>query len=113
MIGHPTVISLSTATLKTADIYLDIFCPVDLSKLTLMISFSKSLTCLVDPFPTRLFSELLPLINAAVSNMINISLSTGYVRQAFRVAVIKPLLYLDQSSAFSFQEFLEESFSNS
>lgn len=92
MIGHPTVVSLSTATLKTADTYLDFFCPMDLSKLTLMISSSKSLTCLVDPIPTRLFSEVLPLINAAVSNMINISLSTGYIRQAFRVAVIKPLL---------------------
>lgn len=75
MISHPTVISLSTVTLKTADIYLDFICLMDLSKLTLMISFSKSLTCLVDPFPTRLFNEVLPLINAAVSNMINISLS--------------------------------------
>ncbi|MHC5954189.1 hypothetical protein ACYTX9_09755, partial [Streptococcus pyogenes] len=36
--------------------------------------------------------EVLPLINSSILNMINLSLIIGYVPQAFKVAVVKPLL---------------------
>ena len=49
-------------------------------------------TCLLDPIPTRLLKEALPLVSTSLLDMINLSLVTGYVPQSFKVAVIKPLL---------------------
>uniref|UniRef100_A0A669C4E4 Reverse transcriptase domain-containing protein n=1 Tax=Oreochromis niloticus TaxID=8128 RepID=A0A669C4E4_ORENI len=90
--NHPTDVILSTATLSTIDIHLDSFSPIDLSELTSIITSSKPSTCLLDPIPTKLLKEVLPLINASILNMINLSLIIGYVPQAFKVAVVKPLL---------------------
>ena len=90
-----TDLSSNTGTLETAvksDIYLDCFSPINLPELTSMISSSKPSTCLLDPIPTRLLKEVLPLISTSLLNMINLSLLTGYVPQSFKVAVIKPLL---------------------
>ena len=90
-----TVLSPNTGTLVTAvnpDIYLDCFSPVDLSELTSMICSAKPSTCLLDPIPTRLLKEALPLVSTSLLDMINLSLVTGYVPQSFKVAVIKPLL---------------------
>ena len=74
------------------DIYLSCFSPIDLQQLTITISSSKQTTCLLDPIPTRLLKESLPLVDTFLLNIINLSLSTGYVPQSFKVAVIKPLL---------------------
>ncbi|XP_025756457.1 uncharacterized protein LOC112842973, partial [Oreochromis niloticus] len=63
-----------------------------LSELTSIITSSKPSTCLLDPIPTKLLKEVLPLINSSILNMINLSLIIGYVPQAFKVAVVKPLL---------------------
>uniref|UniRef100_A0A3Q3R4Q7 Reverse transcriptase domain-containing protein n=1 Tax=Monopterus albus TaxID=43700 RepID=A0A3Q3R4Q7_MONAL len=49
-------------------------------------------TCLLDPIPTRLLKDVFPLINTSILDLINLSLLTGYVPQAFKLAVIKPLL---------------------
>ncbi|RCU35146.1 hypothetical protein DVA81_17750, partial [Acinetobacter baumannii] len=74
------------------DLYLDCFSPIDLYQLTSMIVSSKPTTCLLDPIPTRLLKEVLPLVSTSLLDMINLSLLTGYVPQSFKVAVIKPLL---------------------
>ena len=90
-----TDLSPNTGTLETAvkpDIYLDCFSPIDLPELTSMICSSKPSTCLLDPIPTRLLKEVLPLVSTSLLDMINLSLVTGYVPQSFKVAVIKPLL---------------------
>ena len=88
-------VSSNIGALETAvepDIYLDSFSPIDLHKLTSLISLSKSSTCLLDPIPTRLLREALPSVSSSVLNMINLSLVTGYGPQLFKTAVIKPLL---------------------
>ncbi|KAK2873784.1 hypothetical protein Q8A73_024409, partial [Channa argus] len=71
---------------------LDCFLPIDLSELTSIITSSKPTTCLLDPIPTKLLKEALPLIDTFILDIINLSLETGYVPQAYKVAVIKPLL---------------------
>uniref|UniRef100_A0A669EKP4 Reverse transcriptase domain-containing protein n=1 Tax=Oreochromis niloticus TaxID=8128 RepID=A0A669EKP4_ORENI len=90
--NHPTDVILSTATLSTINVKLDSFSPIDLSELTSIINSSKPSTCLLDPIPTKLLKEVLPLINSSILIMINLSLIIGYVPQAFKVAVVKPLL---------------------
>lgn len=71
--------------------YLDSFSPIDLSDLTSAITSSKSATCLLDPVPTRLLKDVFPLVNTSILNQINLSLVTGYVPPAFKVAFINPL----------------------
>ena len=90
--NHPTDVILSTATLSTIDVKLDSFSPIDLSELTSIINSSKPSTCLLDPIPTKLLKEVLPLINSSILSMINLSLIIGYVPQAFKLTVVKPLL---------------------
>ncbi|XP_049426310.1 uncharacterized protein LOC125885000 [Epinephelus fuscoguttatus] len=83
---------LTSNTAVKPNIYLDCFSPISLQELTVVISSSKSSTCLLDPIPTRLLKEVFPLVNTHILDMINISVLTGYVPQSFKVAVIKPLL---------------------
>uniref|UniRef100_A0A8P4KSI9 Reverse transcriptase domain-containing protein n=1 Tax=Dicentrarchus labrax TaxID=13489 RepID=A0A8P4KSI9_DICLA len=84
--------SSGTSANVNSDIYLDCFSTIDLHQLTSIISSSKPSTCLLDPIPTRLLKEVVPLIGTSLLDMINLSLLSGYVPQSFKVAVIKPLL---------------------
>uniref|UniRef100_A0A8C9XHM2 Reverse transcriptase domain-containing protein n=1 Tax=Sander lucioperca TaxID=283035 RepID=A0A8C9XHM2_SANLU len=74
------------------DTYLDGFYPLDLQQLMLRVSSAKPTTCLLDPIPTRLLKEALPVVNTTLLDTINMSLLTGHVPQSFKVAVIKPIL---------------------
>uniref|UniRef100_A0A8P4K2R3 Reverse transcriptase domain-containing protein n=1 Tax=Dicentrarchus labrax TaxID=13489 RepID=A0A8P4K2R3_DICLA len=87
--GSPTS---GTSVNVNLDIYLDCFSAIDLHQLTSIISSSKPSTCLLDPIPTRLLKEVVPLIGTSLLDMINLFLLSGYVPQSFKVAVIKPLL---------------------
>ncbi|TWW56015.1 putative RNA-directed DNA polymerase from transposon X-element [Takifugu flavidus] len=53
---------------------------------------SKTTTCLLDPIPTHLLKDVLPLIGSSVLDQISCSLVTGYVPRSYKVAVIKPFL---------------------
>ena len=72
--------------------YLDSFPLITLDQLAKIISSSKQTTCILDPIPTKLLKEILPLIDSTLLNIINLSLSSGYVPQSFKIAIIKPLL---------------------
>ncbi len=53
---------------------------------------SKLTTCLLDPVPTKLLKEMLPVAEEPLLNIINSSLSLGHVPKPFKLAVIKPLI---------------------
>lgn len=57
-----------------------------------IIMASKPSSCILDPIPTKLLKELLPVLGPPMLNIINGSLSTGCVPNSLKVAVIKPLL---------------------
>ena len=59
---------------------LESFHPIDLHEL-ITISPSKLSTCILNPIPTTLLKEVLPLASPPLLNIINISLVTGYVPQ--------------------------------
>ena len=59
--------------------YLDSFSLITLDQLAKIISSSKQTTCILDPIPTKLLQEILPLIDSTLLNIINLSLSSGYV----------------------------------
>ncbi|KAJ7986671.1 hypothetical protein DPEC_G00342300 [Dallia pectoralis] len=79
----PDLVSMAT---------LESFLPVSLETFTKLINSSKSTNCQLDPIPTKLLKELLPVIGPSMLNIINCSLSSGSVPTSLKIAEIKPLL---------------------
>ncbi len=61
-------------------------------ELNKLITTSKPITCLLDPVPTKLLKELLPVAEEPLLNIINASLSLGHVPKPFKLAVIEPII---------------------
>ncbi len=69
------------------------FTTIGQDELNILITASKPTTCLLDPVPTKLLIELLPVAEEPLLNIIiNSSLSLGHVPKPFKLAVIKPLI---------------------
>ncbi len=66
------------------------FTTIGKDELNKLITASKPTTCLLDPVPTKLLKELLPVAEPLL-NIINSSLSLGHVPKPFKLVVIKPL----------------------
>ncbi len=71
---------------------LQCFTTIGQDELNKLITASKPTTCLLDPVPTKLLKELLPVAEQPLLNIINSSLSLGHVPKQFKLAVIKPLI---------------------
>ncbi len=71
---------------------LQCFTTIGQDELNKLITASKPTTCLLDPVPTKLLKELLPLAEELLLNIINSSLFLGHVPKPFKLAVIKPLI---------------------
>jgi len=65
---------------------------INIDQLPSTVSASNTSTCLLDPIPTRLLQDVLPLIGPSLRDIINVSLLTGHVPHSIKVAVIKALL---------------------
>ena len=46
---------------------------------------------MLDPIPTKLLKKMLPEVIDPLLNIVNSSLSPGYVPKTFKMAIIKPL----------------------
>uniref|UniRef100_A0A3P8VZQ2 Reverse transcriptase domain-containing protein n=1 Tax=Cynoglossus semilaevis TaxID=244447 RepID=A0A3P8VZQ2_CYNSE len=79
-------------TMVTPILQLNEFNPLNLPELRSLVSAAKSTTCQLDPIPARLVKESLPQIGHIILQQINMSLLSGCVPEAFKIAVIKPLL---------------------
>ncbi len=66
------------------------FTTIGQDELNQLISAFKPTT--LDPVPTKLLKELLPVAEEPLLNIINSSLSLGHVTKPFKLAVIKPLI---------------------
>lgn len=64
-------------------------CDADLYRIT---APSKSSTCCLDPVPTKFFEKVVNSVSTPVLKIINTSLETGILPNAFKTAVVKPLL---------------------
>ncbi|KAI2655645.1 RNA-directed DNA polymerase from mobile element jockey [Labeo rohita] len=71
---------------------LQYFTAIGQEELNKLITVSKPTTCLLDPVPTKLLKELLPVAEEPLLNIINSSSSLGHVPKPFKLAVIKPLI---------------------
>ena len=75
-----------------SDITLSTFEPVTEAMVKLVITKSAPKTCSLDPIPTPLLLEILDCLLPSLTALINSSLSSGLFPQAFKSAVIFPLL---------------------
>ncbi len=84
--------SSTSASFIAAKEKLHCFTTIGHDELNKHITASKPTTCLLDPVPTKLLKELLPVAEEPLLNIINSSLSLGHVPKPFKLAVIKPLI---------------------
>ncbi len=80
----PTASSTSASFIAPKEIH-QCFTTIGQDELNKLITASKPTTCLLDPVPTKLLKELLPVEEEPLLNIINSSLS-------FKLVVIKPLI---------------------
>uniref|UniRef100_A0A9J7ZN32 Reverse transcriptase domain-containing protein n=1 Tax=Cyprinus carpio carpio TaxID=630221 RepID=A0A9J7ZN32_CYPCA len=71
---------------------LQCFTTIGQEELNKLITSSKPTAFLLDPVPTKLLKELLPVTEKPLLNIINSSLSLGHVPKPFKLAIIKPLI---------------------
>ncbi|TWW78147.1 putative RNA-directed DNA polymerase from transposon X-element [Takifugu flavidus] len=83
---------LTVGTYRFSNEPLNSFTPIYFSEASSLIQKSKTTTCLLDPIPTNLLKDVLPLIGSSILDHINGSLVSGYVPRSYKVAVIKLLL---------------------
>uniref|UniRef100_A0A674N6M2 Reverse transcriptase domain-containing protein n=1 Tax=Takifugu rubripes TaxID=31033 RepID=A0A674N6M2_TAKRU len=88
----PSADVLTVGTYRFSNKPLNSFSPIYFSEASSLIQKSKTTPCLLDPIPTHLLKDVLPLIGSSILDQINGSLVSGYVPRSYKVAVIKPLL---------------------
>ncbi len=87
-----STVSSTSASFIAPKEKLHCFTTIGQDELNKRITASKPTACLLDPVPTKLLKELLPVAEEPLLNIINSSLSLGYVPKPFKLEVIKPLI---------------------
>ncbi len=87
----PTASSTSASFIAPKE-KLQCFTTIGQDELNKLITASKPTTCLLDPVPTKLLKELLPVAEELLLNIINSLLSLGHVPKPFKLVVIKPFI---------------------
>ncbi len=109
----------STASITSASFIapkekLQCFTTIGQDELNKLITASKPTTCLLYPVSTTLLKELLNVAEEPLLNIINSSLSLGYVPKPFKLEVIKPLIKKPQLDPSKLENYrpISNSFSN-
>ena len=71
---------------------LEIFNPATEEEIEKIINASKSTSCSLDALPTTLLKKCLSVLLPVITQMINVSLSSGQFPRSFSHALVKPLL---------------------
>ena len=68
------------------------FEPCTESELERIISASSNASCLLDPIPTPLLKQCLPVLLPFLTNLINLSLKAGIFPNSLKTAIVRPLI---------------------
>ena len=71
-----------------------------------IINSAPAKSCELDPFPTRLLYENLDILLLTITNIINTSLTTGFIPRDLKTAIVKPLLKKPELDKKSFEKLL-------
>ncbi|TWW56009.1 hypothetical protein D4764_09G0010590 [Takifugu flavidus] len=75
---------LTVGTYRFSNKPLNSFSPIYFSEASSLIQKFRSTTCLLNPIPTYLLKDVLPLMGSSVLDQINCSLVTGYVPRSYK-----------------------------
>jgi hypothetical protein len=78
--------------IRSCNLTMSSFTCITLSELSKIIIECKSTTSDIDPIPTAFFKRVFDSVSGPVLDIINTSLRTGVFPDAFKTAVVKPLL---------------------
>uniref|UniRef100_A0A8C8DX31 Reverse transcriptase domain-containing protein n=1 Tax=Oryzias sinensis TaxID=183150 RepID=A0A8C8DX31_9TELE len=81
------------------------FRPVTLEDISALLTKLKPSTCPSDVLPSKLFLKVFDTIGQSVTEMINLSLSTGVFPNAFKHAIVEPLLKKSNLDPSVFQNY--------
>jgi hypothetical protein len=68
------------------------FVPTTVSEIISIVTKSSKASCSLDPIPTKLLCDLLPLLAPTLVNLVNASLSSGNFPSQLKSAIVLPLL---------------------
>lgn len=74
------------------DVHLSTFTPASIEEVTKIVTRSASKTCALDPIPTSLLADCLHELAPAITNIVNLSLSSGCFPAKFKKALVTPLI---------------------
>ncbi len=87
-----STVSSTSASFIAPKEKLHCFTTIGQDELNKLITASKPTTCLLDPVPTNLLKELLPVAEEQLLNIINSSLSLGHIPKPFKLVLLSLLL---------------------
>ena len=68
------------------------FSPLSCNEVQKEILSMNNKTCKLDHIPTQVLKKILPIILGAITEIVNISLSTESFAQNWKIVIVKPLL---------------------
>ncbi len=77
---------------EPCNVHLSTFTPASLDEVTRIIKKSASKSCRLDPIPTSLLDACLDELVPAITNIVNMSLSSGDFPSKFKKACVTPLI---------------------
>jgi hypothetical protein len=92
------------------------FRPTDINEITKLILQSPTKQCELDPIPTSLLKQSISVLAPTITNIINLSLSSGTFPSSFKQSVVAPLLKkpsLDKNNLSSYRPISCPSFPSS
>ena len=92
---------------------LDCFRPTDLAEITKLILSSPNKQCELDPIPTAILKQCVSTLAPTITNIVNLSLSSGTFPSSFKKSLVSPLLKkpnLDKNSFSNYRPISNLSF---
>jgi hypothetical protein len=68
------------------------FHPADISEITKLVLQSPTKQCELDPIPTSILKQSISVLAPTITNIINLSLSSGIFPPSFKQSIVSPLL---------------------
>ncbi len=88
----PATVSHQIVCYRSPEEQFHSFSSIGNEELYKLVKSSKPTTCMLEPVPSKLLKEVLPEVIDPLLNIINSTLSLGYLPKTFKMAVINPLI---------------------
>lgn len=78
------------------------FQPVTMNQVSILIKSKKLKCCALDPIPSTILKQCLPILLPVITNIVNLSLTSATVPDSLKIALLLPLL---KKVSLDFEEF--------